>query len=158
MGELGPLRSIVLGWFLFLAAVHVMANYWGHGLRHKHRHLQGDDGPPDYALARQKGAEAVFAPTTRLQGNFRPGKRIVVASSLGAVFGGVAGTWTLWLLVWETAGYTGVLLGAVSTSVIGGFLGFLTISFLSVFFDAWTQATRDLHPAKEPTSGLPFQS
>jgi hypothetical protein len=113
MDELGPVRSLAFGWFLFLGAVHVMANHWGRSLRHKHRSFHPEEGPPAYAISRQSTAGVSCAPTTRLQRNFRCGRGIAIASAVGSLLGGTLGTLALWFLVRETAGYTGVLLGAI---------------------------------------------
>jgi hypothetical protein len=143
MDELGPIGSLALAWFLFLGMVHTVANYWGHSLRHQHRRVNPDDGPPAYAVSREQSGKVASAPATHLQTNIRLGKRMVAASAAGAMLGGMAGTTAFWLLLRDTAGYTGVLLAAISTAVIGGFLGFLASSFLAVFFEAWNQAAGD---------------
>ena len=146
MGKLGPMWSVALGWFLFLAAVHVCGNFWGHELRSHHRRLLPDDGPPIYAATREQ-AQSRAAPSTHLRSTAQLGRMMIVASAAGAVLAGTIVTVGL-SLAGPTAGYAGVAVGGCSAAVIGGLVGFLASSFLAVFLAAWGQATSELRPAE----------
>ncbi len=65
----------------------------------------------------------------------------IAAGAVCALAGGVLGTTVLlWLVGWGEIGYPSLIVGGVSGTVIGGFVGFLASSFLEVALRAWSEA------------------
>ena len=154
MSVLGAVVSVALGWFLLLIAAHVAGNAWGTRIRDR-RGSAGDiderNGPPSNRMQRLQ-----FAPLSSLRERTGIGRVMLAASSIGAALGGVLGTYVLCQVNWNRLcaahGLGGslfaIVLGGVSTAIIGGFLGFLTSSFLEVGLQALRQATREVSPRK----------
>lgn len=150
MGIVGPVWSTFLVWFLLLAAAHVSGNVWGtrktlRRIDHVSRHLDLC-GPPcaeteavdrPAACARLSGSNR----GTRLRESTRLGWPMIVTTAIGTMVGGALGA-TLLGLSLGASSYTGVVLGSLSSAVVGGFLGFLASSFLAVALNAWQEAVR----------------
>ena len=147
MDVVGALWSAVLAWFMILVAVHVAANVWGSRF-HNNRQKRANTDLPSAGEQRTHSCEAplTFAPSTRLRHGATLGRKMLVASAAGALAGGALGSYLLWLANWERLGYAGLAVGGLSAAVIGGFLGFLTSSFVEVAGQAWDEATRSVTP------------
>lgn len=152
MGVVGPVWSTFLVWFLLLVAAHVSGAVWG--TRKALRRIENDEhdrrapGWPSSDAATVAGVSADGARLpgscrgTRLRESTRLGWPMIVTTAIGIVGGGALGATLLWLSL-GGAGYTGVVLGSLSSAVVGGFLGFLTSSFFAVALNAWREAVRN---------------
>ncbi|HEV3340272.1 MAG TPA: hypothetical protein VG125_07940 [Pirellulales bacterium] len=155
MQVIGPAWSAVLTWFLVLALVHVIANFWGTRVA-PGATQQGldDEGPDSHAPQhdRRERAASAAVGAVRLSENARPGWPMFVVTAAGALVGGTLGGVSLVLLCLDQAGYAGVLVGTVSAAIVGGFLGFLTSTFAQIALRAWNEAVCGAAP---PPPGRP---
>jgi hypothetical protein len=154
MGAVGPAGSAFLAWFLLLLTAHVMGNAWGS--KKTHQRVE-DDGDLCGALAQLQGTAGSDRMSsdlahrlnagrgTRLRESKHLGWPMIASAAGGVIIGGALGA-TLLSLSLGPAGLTGVIVGSLSSAVVGGFLGFLTSSFLGVALNAWQEA------AGEPAS------
>ncbi|HEV3005744.1 MAG TPA: hypothetical protein VGX78_14855 [Pirellulales bacterium] len=140
LGKVGPVWQVVIVWLLVLAAVHVLANAWG-SRAGAARHM------PDPASDDKRGeAKSVapcpprFAPATRLCETARLGRTPLTVALVGVLVGGSLGTLVFALVSWERSGYGGVIVAGISSAVVGGFLGFLSSSFLQTAVQALREA------------------
>jgi hypothetical protein len=154
--RVGPVWGASIIWFLVLVAAHVAAN--AHGTRQTGRASLDLDR---LDLDRAGGAEAIddassqarearrrhdaiahAAPITRLGICHGPAGRVLLCViTVGAALGAIIGT--LGLVFLTTAETSGILLGVVSTAVLGGFLGFACGSFVLVMSRAFHEAVQD---------------
>lgn len=152
MGAVGVVWSVILLWFLLLVVAHVTANAWGTRASRRGARPQPvevtDEGP---APLRHPG-QLTFEGAARLRETKRPGWPMFVVTTAGALSGGALASTALMLLSLERAGYTGVVVGAISAATVGGFLGFLASSFLDVAGHAWQEAAHSAAPPKQPNS------
>lgn len=149
MGVVGPVGSTFLVWFLLLVAAHVSGAVWG--TRKALRRIENDEhdraapgwGSTEVATISGLSADGARLPGscrgTRLRESTRLGWPMIVTTTIGVVGGGSLGATLLWLSL-GGADYTGVVLGSLSSAVVGGFLGFLTSSFFAVALNAWREA------------------
>ncbi len=148
MRIIGPLASSALVFFLLLVALHVGGNVLGTSLSSKSPRkfissaVDDGDGPPlaieSLALSRRKPPGP-----SRLRERTSVGWSIVISTGLGSMFGGSLGWLGYYFLVHTTT--AGIVVGSVSSAVLGGFFGFLTASFLSNILRAWRQALATAH-------------
>jgi hypothetical protein len=139
MSVVGALWSSAIVWLLVLVAVHVAANAWGSRVGRRGARLTlPDDGPP---IAR--AAPHAFAPSTRLRRNVALAGTTLATTCLGAGLGAGTGAMLLWATPPGPAGWAGFVVGTLSAAVVGGFLGFLTSSFLDVALGALGEASRE---------------
>ncbi|HEY5310948.1 MAG TPA: hypothetical protein VIK18_00465, partial [Pirellulales bacterium] len=82
--------------------------------------------------------------TTLLRQKQGPGPLMLVGVGLGALIGGLAGTAALWAVYWDAFGPGPIGVGGASSAVVGGFLGFLSASFVEVGARAWQEASCEL--------------
>lgn len=138
MGWLGPIWSLLLFWFLLLTAAHVVGNSWGT----RSRHLPGIQEPLENALgdAPRPPPLAADPAGVRLRHQAVFGLFDVCLIAAAALLGGGLGGAALWATYWNRAGYSPIVVGSVSTAVIGGFLGFLCVTFLRVALTAIADA------------------
>jgi hypothetical protein len=137
MKALGGVWGAAAGWFAILIAAHIAANAWGSkrmGQRHRSRR-------PSH-VARQPPVP-VSAPVLPLSGKGSVGRVMTFVTVACALTGGIVGSYLLLAANWNTLGLGGMLVGWFSTSVIGGFLGFLTSSFVTISARAIGQAASD---------------
>jgi len=130
---LSPLWATVIGWFLVLVAGHVLGNWLGTTIR-------GQPTPPEQIAERPPvPTTPLFAPRSRLHHHVVLGRAMFVSAGLSAAVGCVLGV--LFVLHRpEPPTWTGLMVGAASAAVIGGLLGFLVSSFLSVALCALHEA------------------
>lgn len=139
ISAIGPGWSILIGWCVALIAVHIAGNAWG--TRNKAR--TAEPHPDDAISLRPRTAPAAaFAPTTRLSDNTGPGMWMLTLACLGAAAGGAVGSYLLWKPHSVPTFYVGYVVGVASASIVGGFLGYLTGSFLEIALKAWREAAR----------------
>jgi hypothetical protein len=143
MSAIGPLWSVLLAWFLVMASAHVFANVWGskHAGRHYPRH---ETSAAAIALSRQS-----FAPSTSLRKQAYQGKLMLFSAGAGACIGACLGLFIFHELQRDVVGPGGLMVATFSSAVVGGFAGFLAISFASVALGAISEASHDTaHPSK----------
>jgi hypothetical protein len=143
MSALGTVWSMVILLFGCLVAGHVLGNSLGTRLR---------DGAPKRSGVSQALRDARFAVTHRsgvegsgLSQRTRLSRVTLVMSFGGATAGAFLGGTGL-AAIYPDAGAPAVALGVVSSAVLGGFMGFLTSSFLSVTLKAWREALAQSDP------------
>ncbi|MBX3412897.1 MAG: hypothetical protein KF708_09430 [Pirellulales bacterium] len=142
---LGTTYSVILIWSMLLIAAHVAANAWGTRQRRLNAPAGSRDGeseidPPSVGLAT---IQAALAPATRLRERMGIDRYMIAVTCLGAFAGGIAGGMILERQYWQTAGFEAILFGALSSAVLGGFLGFLVSSFLRVALKALHEAANE---------------
>ncbi|HUY89005.1 MAG TPA: hypothetical protein VMV10_09745 [Pirellulales bacterium] len=152
MGIVGPMWSTILVWFLVLALAHVIANRWGS------EGWNFDDASPpetpdetDRAPLQAAPSPPVDVPATQLRETTKLGWTMSIAAAGGALLGGAVGTGFLFWLGIERVGYAGIAVGGASAAVVGGLLGFLASSFISVAGSAWQEAVQGA-PARKPVN------
>lgn len=151
MGLVGLQWSLVLLWFLLLIAGHVVGNSWGSHQRQLQTprpavRTSVNDPPPLAAdpLAVRLRHQAIF------------GRIDYLAIGAAALLGGGLGGAALWAAYWDRTGYSAIVVGSVSSAVIGGFLGFLCVTFtrvaLQAVLDARHSARPDRYAPAEPSA------
>jgi tetrahydromethanopterin S-methyltransferase subunit C len=130
---MSALWAAIIGWFLLLVIGHVLGNWLG-------RTISRTPTTPEQSAERPSSADPlVFAPRSQLWHHVILGRATFVSAALSAVVGCVLGV--LFVLDRpEPPSWTGLLVGATSAAVIGGLLGFLVSSFLSVSLCALHEA------------------
>jgi hypothetical protein len=143
MSALGTVWSVAILLFGCLVAGHVLGNSLGTRLR---------DGAPKRSGVSPTRQDARFAATHRsavegsgLSRRTRLSRITLVMAFGGATAGAFLGGTGL-AAIYPDAGAAAVALGVVSSAVLGGFVGFLTSSFLSVTLKAWREALAQTDP------------
>lgn len=136
MSALGAMWSMALLLIGGLMLAHVLGNSLGTRLR---------DGTTSAVGPRSIASDGPASPSivaSRLTKHTRLGRVAVVLSalggSLGAFLGGMGSA-----AMYPEAGPGAVLLGVISATVLGTFVGFVISSFFLVLRDAWREALRD---------------
>jgi hypothetical protein len=140
MSWVGPVWSLVLVWLLLLVFAHVFGNAWGTRARQRNdskSFVEVDVVEPRQARPAPLAADP-SAVRLRHTAVFRPFDFVAIGAA--AVLGGGLGGSALWATYWNRAGYSAILVGAVSSAIIGGFLGFLCVTFLRVAVSAAADA------------------
>ncbi len=136
---IGAMTSLVVGWILLLIAAHVIGNAWG-----KKFGVMRDDEAPEAPrdVDPNFGRPIAFAPSTRLRDEAGLGYGMIFTTCAGGLLGGVLGL--VFVAQRNSAQLTlpGLALGGASATVIGGILGFLISSCLSVAGLALCEASR----------------
>jgi hypothetical protein len=137
MATVQPIWSLLLLLFLALVAAHVLGNALGTRLTER---APVREPLPAIPMAQPTklvaGAQRLREHTTLGRG---PMRKALIGGLLGAILGAVA----LTRGDWNPMDVAGVILGTVSSGVIGMFLGFLIASFVSVFRRALAEALTD---------------
>jgi hypothetical protein len=145
MRDIGPLPSVGLCFFLVLVLLHVAGNAIGTSLRDEaSRNTEtGEKSPlPAAAAARQ-----IANSPSRLGERTPLGWPVFVLTALGAALGGSLSS--LAYAYWTDVNAAGLVVGAVSSAILGGFFGFLSSSFLKMVFRAWRQAADISNPKSQ---------
>ncbi len=143
MGWVGLVWSGVLLWFLLLVTAHVVGNSWGkRGLPHSAQ----ETAETIAAHANLPAPQAADPAAVRLrqQAVFYWLDYTVIGAA--AVLGGGLGGSALWAAYSSHSGFSAIVVGAVSSAVIGGFLGFLCVTFTRVASGAMSDALRASQP------------
>ncbi|HVX15054.1 MAG TPA: hypothetical protein VHC22_27935 [Pirellulales bacterium] len=138
MQFIGAVWSAILVSFLLLGLAHVTANYWGTRVAPLANRRVAEEREPEQMAVR--GQDVALTGAVRLSESLGPGWPMLAVTAAGAVIGGTLGSVALVLLSFDRAGYAGVVVGAISAAAVGGFLGFLTSSFLEIGLRAWKEA------------------
>jgi hypothetical protein len=138
--QVGTIWAVVIVWFLILVAAHVAGNVRGslHASEPPAEH-PGSAASEDAPARPGIDSPIRFAPATRLRMSRSFGRVLVAVTAVCAAFGLVFGTVALALAT--RAGLGGIVLGALSAAVLGGFLGFTSGSFVMVATRAFREAT-----------------
>lgn len=138
MHALGPMASIGVAMVLATIGLHVAGNALGTMRRDATTQQVGERGhdPVDTSLVIEQCLQAKA--THRLRESAPLGWTIRITTLLGATVGLVLGIVVLEQLT--HAALPGLIFGAMSAAVLGGFFGFLSGSFLEVARRAWWQA------------------
>jgi hypothetical protein len=145
LAKVGPVWQATIVWFLVLIAVHVVANAWGS--RSGSRRLKADESAEGSPCASGASAPQTprFAPTTRLGATARLGRTPLAVTLIGLLLGGLLGTIAFAIIAGQRSGLAGVAVAGTSSAVVGGFLAFLSSSFLQTAVQAFREAARGAH-------------
>ncbi|HEV3417159.1 MAG TPA: hypothetical protein VG056_10110 [Pirellulales bacterium] len=136
MREIGPLASVGLCFLLLLVLLHVAGNAIGTALRDEaSRDIESNEMAP---LLRAPAPLQIANSPSRLRERTPLGWSVFVLTALGAALGGSLSS--LAYAYWTDVNAAGLIVGAVSSAIVGGFFGFLSSSFLKIVFRAWRQA------------------
>lgn len=143
MTAIGATASAALLLILAMVGLHVAGNRLGTLLR---------DGADDRCSENSCAESLVDAPPIPVPQN-QPLPRLCqhtrlswlnrILIALGIVAGATCGYEVL--LNWTTAALPGLVVGSVSSGVLGGSFGFLLASFLEIALCAWWQASSDIN-------------
>jgi hypothetical protein len=148
MTALGSLWSIAILFFGCLVAGHVIGNSVGTRLRDGAPRQERFSSAP---FGERVGAAYSSAPLgSGLSRRGRLSRTTLVMTFCGASAGAFLGGTGL-AAIYPEAGAPAVALGVVSSAVLGGFVGFLTSSFLSVTLKAWREALAQSDPVARRT-------
>jgi hypothetical protein len=128
MQLVGPIGAMMLTVGALLVALHMVGNALGTSLGDEAaKQVDPIDDPlvPPPTASRVKAAAA---PPGEMSSRKRLGWRVVVCTLLGAAAGAGAGGWAYGNLA--LASEAGVIVGSISTAILGGFFSFLASSFL----------------------------
>lgn len=134
--NIGPLWSILILWIGVLIAAHVAGNACGS--------TRTGASPMRLRPPLETARVRLNLRVTRLRERHGPGPLMLVGVGLGALAGGLVGTVVLWAVYWESFGPGPVVFGGASSAVVGGFLGFLSASFVEVAGRAWQEASGEI--------------
>lgn len=144
MNAVGPVWSAICFFTLLLIALHVVGNALGTRLREEalaDAELENEERPvcrmPPPTLARPAKRLALHTPL---------GRWIAVVTTIGIVGGGTLGE----IFFTGHATQAALVVGTVSSAVLGGFAAFLASSFLRVGFSAIRQAHCDKPAVASP--------
>jgi hypothetical protein len=147
---IGLLASLGLLLFLILVGLHVIGNALGTTLRDQSPSpaqvrdgLLAPIGPLEYRMQLDRPRT-----TSRLSEQLHLGWVVAAATLLGAVAGGYTGTWVLVQIGDQST--RGLILGAISSGVLGAFFGGLSGCFLKTWLSAWWQASSESDPRAKP--------
>lgn len=144
---IGALWMSLAVWTLLMAAAHVG------GLVVARRRPPPDhalDGPPAEQLPRGAPLPASATRSASQLARSRPLSGWVRQSTLGgSLLGALGGLGGMWILRAHNA--YGLVLGAVSAAVLGGFFAFLAASFLAIAANAFGEARNGDAPGPPPS-------
>ena len=143
---LGSHATLLVVLFVLAVVAHVAGNALGTQLRSNGDRRSPGVGGSNLTDRSHTATPADFAPTTQLGNRSSLGRPIVVITSVGTVFGAVAGGLGLSLVMQQEVSVSAVgslTLGMFAAGVLGGIWTFLAASFLQVSSNALRQATRD---------------
>ena len=144
MGLVGLIWSGVLVWFLLLVAAHVVGNSWSKRDRtHTAQQVLADAA----AVSTDRPAPLAADPAAvrlRQPAVFYWLDYAVIGAA--AVLGGGLGGSALWAAYSSHSDSSAIVVGAVSSAVIGGFLGFLCVTCARVAVWAVSDALRSSQP------------
>ena len=146
MSVAGALWSVVLVWFAVLIIAHVGANAWGSKIPSSQTVRPGDDAPPPMLVTRAT-VEQSCGKASRLREQVSVRRTMIVAGGIGGLLGGIGGAAALVASI-GTAPVAGLVLGTLSSCVIGGLLGFLTSTFVQITSSALREAAAVVPPIR----------
>jgi hypothetical protein len=136
LSRVSAVWACVVLWGLLLVAAHVFGNACGTKRQSRARRRATPSG------CEQHPPLLADLAVTHLRTRRGLGWITVLTIGVGAIVGGVLGTLALAASYGpETMGYGGLSIGGASAGFVGGFLGFLTASFIAVASRAWNEAT-----------------
>lgn len=142
----GGVTALVLLLATLVVAAHVTGTALGTRLRsHADRRREGDFGlrisDGGLTASNPQFRAAPRSPWQGRGGTPLPWLTRIVAA--GAVLGGVGGVVGLALTIGHRTSLTGLVVGAVSIAVLGGWLAFLSASFYAIFRHGWREAVAE---------------
>jgi hypothetical protein len=137
----GPVASIAFLMVLATVGLHMAGNALGTSRRDESTERFGEASRPAVDEACLSECCAAVRVTHRLREHAPLGWIIKITTLLGAAGGMAVGIVSL--KEWTNAEWPGLVFGALSAAVLGGFFGFLGGSFLEIARRAWWQATCD---------------
>lgn len=146
MGTVGLVWSVALVWFLVLVAGHIIGNALG--TRHPQHPVFEPNGPSPLEPAPLSAPKPLAADpaAVRLRHKTSFGPLDLILITAAGILGGGLGAAALWATYWNRFGYSALVVGGVSSAVIGALLGFLCVSFARVALMAISDARQQSHP------------
>jgi hypothetical protein len=143
LGTIGLAASLALLLILALVGLHVAGNVLGTKLRDETSHAQIQNANILGTYSSAQSAVHVDCPhsVSGLYQRTRLGWIIYVATVVGAMAGGLLGISLL--INFAGTPIRGVIVGAVSSGVLGAFFGFMFGGFLKIWLSAWWQASSE---------------
>lgn len=99
-----------------------------------------DDGPPTAASVPLYREPQVRSP---LHGHDRPLRRLRAWVSAGAILGGGLGVVVLSLTIGDRTSAAGIVVGALSTAIVGAWLAFVGANSWAIFRQGWLDAVAE---------------
>ena len=131
--------AVFASWFLCLVLAHLAAAAIGTRLRNR---TTGEVISTRVEPTRTAVRSQASSPPNGLQAAVPVGRWFLLAAASGAVVGGMFGG--LALSFWGRVSLAGLIVGSISSSVVGALLGWLFATFLLVSTKAIRDAARDL--------------
>jgi hypothetical protein len=139
----GPAAGLTMGLGLVAILAHVAGNVIGTKL-HSHSPMRSSTSGTETEPSRSTVPPLVmpdqFAPVTRLSSRTPLGRGLLIVTSLGAMFGGIAGGALLLWFHQETATLPTLALGFSASAVLAGLWTYWMGGLLQVFLGAWWEA------------------
>jgi len=144
MVAVGKFAALTLAFFIFLVLAHIVGNAVGTRLRDRASRatpISDSESASDVPISPPIGV----AGPERLTQRTRLTRITPIITVGGALIGGTLGG-TRFFDMYPDSGWGAVTLGVVSSAVLGGFIAFVTSSFISVFRQAMREALADCEP------------
>lgn len=131
----GAIWALVVGWFALMIGAHVLGNSWGRS-NYQEKERDPINEPPQPA---RDDAPMVIAQmqqqTVERLAKIRLNRVVLGVSLLGLLGGAAVGLALGWqeYASGDPRALNGLVLGTISTAILGAFLGFWCSSFLSIF-------------------------
>jgi hypothetical protein len=130
-----------------VVVLHVLSTAIGNRLgthANDRRAWEANLGPEDRPPAAVPGPVSA-EPQRRspLHGRDQPLRRMRVCLTVGAVLGGLLGLVALSVTIGDRTTVVGILVGAASTAVVGGWVAFVAASAWSIFQQGWREAVAE---------------
>jgi len=148
IGAIGFLASVGLIIVLSIVCLHVLGNVLGRKLREHSPVGIRDEASQPIPFSHRPTAPVAALASSRLFERPSVGWTMRVFCATGALVGGTLGAVALCL--WDAIRLPGIVLGGVSSAVVGAFFGFLIGSFLEMALRAWWQAASEPKLANPP--------
>jgi hypothetical protein len=141
------LSPVALVLAVSVVVLHVLSTAIGHRLgehanerRAWEAKLDSGGRPPGVPLLLVPGEPQRRSP---LHGRDQPLRQMRVCLTVGAVTGGLLGIAALSVTIGDRTTVAGILVGAASTAVVGGWVAFVAASAWSIFREGWRDAVAE---------------
>ena len=148
LGAIGFLASVGLIVVLSIVCLHVLGNVLGRKLREHSPVGMYDEASQPISFSHRPIEPVAALASSRLFERTSVGWTMRVFCATGALAGGTLGAVALCL--WDAIRLPGIVLGGISSAVVGAFFGFLIGSFLEMALRAWWQAASEPKLANPP--------
>jgi len=142
MGMVGPYGVFALTLLVLSVFAHVAGNAIGTSLiENGDRPLSSDGKPIPIDPSRfRKPSESEYAPINLLGRQVSLGLIVFIITTSGVIIGAVGGGSFLTIVNWQRVTLPAMLFAVLFSSILGGFVGFVTSSFVKVLVAAQLEA------------------